>query len=698
MKSYFLHFNFFLVLFLCHVHPSMAQNAYYDAIELAKYLKEDGSGFQTKDVATVEKWSSILAKYLDTNEDLTTEMVVDSYTGFGDAPYDVKNPFLEPLMPEGLLMSNAESAEAVLKVNRQKKSAFSAIGGMKVSRFADGLAQFLIERSKEEIYVSYFERLQETFKDYPEFPLLLSQSSEFLQLFESYQYAAMVPALREAVKKDMENIPNRLLSLKRLTDFDCGNDEPNCKERMAEYQRFFEQGESKLFIATTVLLNQFIEGANPAEMLEVLATHEDFTEVLENPASENFVNGIKMLHFFSDNLRQAVAGESYEEDAETIEVERLWITKADWKKLDRPTLRIFLGLMYQKSEAATIEFFVEGEAKSLQAILGGFAEDFNPIESFLTGMVDRVEILDNHLKTVREKKALSEDFSYRDYHTYYAATVNLLKHLLTIDKAVSGINVSGEVHNFVDLADIGGEVYYDLHTRNFSTAVLNLIVMLDKSMKDDFENSQFRKQFLKYGTFMAALAEAEDAVGVKTVIEATVLPVGSARIKRDTKSNVALNAYLGGFVSGEYLTELNQWNSTIGIYAPVGMSFSKGIRKRKEGLDSKKEYKSGGSWSVFLSVIDIGAVTAFRMNDDSTEALPELRLENILAPGLQIIKGCAKSPMSWGIGIQAGPMLRTIRGEEGIKPSAIFNDKLNYRIQAFLAVDIPLINFKTEPW
>ncbi|MFK7906985.1 MAG: hypothetical protein AB8B69_17760 [Chitinophagales bacterium] len=681
--------SYTLILFFAFSSTSIySQNAYYDAIELSKFLIEDGKRLDARKVDTVKEWTGILARYLNPDENYTTPQVIDCYLGI-EGPYEDENPFLGTLLPEGRLESNE-----MLRVKPQKRSAFSAIGGLKVSRFSDGLAQFLIERSKEEIYVSYFEKLQETFKSYPEFPLLLSQSSDFLQLFESYQYAAMIPALREAVKKDIENMPSRMLGLKHLTEEDCGYTEGDCKGRITEYQDFFKKGESKMFTATTILLDQLIQGANPAELLETLATHEDFTEVIDSHAAQNFVNGIKMMQFFSANLRHVEEeGESYEEVEEN---ERLWVTKSEWRKLDRPTLRIYLGLLYQKPEAADIQFFVDGKAKSLRSILGGFAEDINPIEAFLTGMVNKTGALDKHLKVIEQKKENIEEFSYRDYHTYFVSTVDLLKHLLTIEKAVSGIKVGAQVQDFADLAEIGGDIYYDLHTRNFSTAVLNVVLLLDKAMKDGFGESAFRSQFLKYGTFMSALADAEDAVGVKTVIESMVLPVGSSRIKRDTKSNVALNAYLGVFGAGEYLTELDSWKSTIGIYAPVGVSFSQGIKKKVKG--SKNDYKSGGSWTLFLSVIDIGAVTAYRMDDDSTEALPELKLQNILAPGLQIIKGCANSPMSWGIGIQAGPMLRTVRNVNGLEPDAVFNDKLNYRIQAFLAVDIPLINFKTRPW
>lgn len=724
MKSPTLCFStlFFIILTFFTSPIIFAQNAYQDAVELSKYLNEDGTGFQTQSVAVVEEWTSILAKYIDPIEDLTAENVIDLIVDT-DGDFENPNPFLEPLMPEGQLESAVSGA--ALRVKRQKKGILSQIGGLKVNRFADGLAQFLIQRSQEELYVSYFKKLQETFKEYPEFENLMPQVHDFVALFQSYQYKEMIPVVREGFKKDLESLPNHLITLKHLTPSDCPFDDEQCRKRMKEYQDFFATDGSKFFIASNIILNQLIEGANPVEMLEALNEHEDFKDLEEfRGLAKNFVNGMKMLEFFSDNLRYVgEQEEAYELQGEETaeERQRLWIDKEDWRKLSRPSFRIFMGLLYQQEAANDIYFMINGEEKPLRNILGKFAENLNPMEEYLTTFVKRTNALDRHLQDIETKRKANEDFSYRDYYTYYNATLDFLKHFFEIDNFignyVEGLNSSEKADHFLDLADLTGEIYYDLHTRHFSTAVLNTIVLLDKSIaKESFEASKFRKQFLKYGSFMAALAEAEDAETAKVVLEATVMPVGSARIKRDTKSNVALNAYLGGFLGSEYLTDLSEWKGIVGIYAPVGVSFSWGVREKltkqvEEGILSphkkdslerlskkKKNYRSKGSWSLFLSMIDIGAVTAFRMDDDSTEALPELRLQNILAPGLQIVKGCANSPLSFGIGIQAGPMLRTIRGEEGLEPKAIFNDKLNYRIQAFLAVDIPLINFKTETW
>ncbi len=803
---------FCLLFFFASYNSLNAQNAFKDALELSKYIDETGS-FERKDSVKMKKWIGILSKYLVPIEDsipiqkLTNRDVVDCYLYSYFEPYDradTPNVFLKPLLPTWRTESSDETLIENKKVKEGKKnSIFSQIGGLKVNRFVDGLAQFLIERSQEELYVSYFKKLQETFKEYPEFEELMPQVHDFVALFQSYQYKEMIPVVREGFKKDLENLPNHLLRLKHLSPADCPYSNDVCRKRMKEYQDFFSKDESKFFIATNILLNQLIEGANPVEMMEILNNHDDFEELEDfDGLAKNFVNGMKMVEFFSNNLRHEER-ESYEPKAkaekaedkekegygendsprEIEEKERLWVSKEEWKKIDRTTFRIFMGLLYQQKEAEEIYFMIKGKEVSLRDILGEFAENINPIEEYVTTFVKRTNAIDMHLGNIEAKKRANEEFSYRDYYTYYNSVLDLVQHFFDFDdflgEYVPDLNSSKKADHFLDMADLCGEIYFDLHTKHFNTAVLNTIMLLDKSIVDSsntFKSSKFRKQFLKYGSFMASLAEAENADAAKVVLEGTVMPVGSARVKRDNKNNVSLNAYLGAFGGGEYLSDLGEWKGSIGIYAPVGVAFSWGNRDRltkkvdkgtllpykrdrlekwlqtgdkgllskdeRKGLEDllkkqekgslsesegdslktllkkqeksllspeerdslqrivgkKKMYQSRGSWSLFLSVLDIGAVTAFRIDDDSTEVLPELRLENILAPGLHIVKGFANSPLSWGVGIQAGPMLRTIRGEEGLEPKAIFNNKLNYRLHAFLAVDIPLINFKTRDW
>lgn len=178
--------------------------------------------------------------------------------------------------------------------------------------------------------------------------------------------------------------------------------------------------------------------------------------------------------------------------------------------------------------------------------------------------------------------------------------------------------------------------------------------------------------------FVNDMAVAQDAEDISKAIESFALPAGSYAIKRKAKRNVSLNSYPGLLFSAE-ITPSEKTAFGIGFTAPVGLSLSWGG-------------KNGGSSGIYLSVIDIGAVTRLRLdNTQDTRALPEFTFKNILAPGLYYSIGFRKSPLSLNIGAQYGPELRVI------KANNTYDTFDSFRLGIGLVVDIPLLNLNTKP-
>ena len=134
---------------------------------------------------------------------------------------------------------------------------------------------------------------------------------------------------------------------------------------------------------------------------------------------------------------------------------------------------------------------------------------------------------------------------------------------------------------------------------------------------------------------------------------------------------------------------MDEYKFSLGISAPIGIATSWGHCKRKN-KDCKCE-KEGGSSTLFVSLIDIGAVTNYRFGNSETEKLPEIKLENIFAPGVYYVYGFPKAPISLGLGGQLGPQLRTVTND-----LLTLDNKLSFSFKFFIAVDIPLLNFYTR--
>ena len=101
-----------------------------------------------------------------------------------------------------------------------------------------------------------------------------------------------------------------------------------------------------------------------------------------------------------------------------------------------------------------------------------------------------------------------------------------------------------------------------------------------------------------------------------------------------------------------------------------------------------KTYEAG-SLGFFVPLLDVGAVTAFRFDDENTQDLPELSWGNLLSPGVYLVYDFpARIPLAFGIGGQAGPSLRKVKQQ-----GAPDIEQGGKRIGAFIAVDIPITYF-----
>jgi hypothetical protein len=144
--------------------------------------------------------------------------------------------------------------------------------------------------------------------------------------------------------------------------------------------------------------------------------------------------------------------------------------------------------------------------------------------------------------------------------------------------------------------------------------------------------------------------------------------------------------------------------NSYGLATPVGIAFSWGHRvffvpTGKEGWNKSTGYY-GWSTSVFVSLIDIGALASFRFqNNDSIAQVPNIQLKDIVSPGLFLSIGFPKWPLSLNLGAQVGPNLRNVYVEDQDNPGQYINsyqENVYWRYSASLVVDIPIFNFYTK--
>ncbi len=296
---------------------------------------------------------------------------------------------------------------------------------------------------------------------------------------------------------------------------------------------------------------------------------------------------------------------------------------------------------------------------------------------------------------------------------YFRTAVDLVEYctqtsaLPVIKDHLPDLNVL--LSKYFDAAYSVSDLVVDVNRKNYSAVInhtvhiynvvtvrsvneLSTITSLSEQQVADeklFKNSL--NKLVRYGSFMATIATAKNSDEVERAIESAALPVGSSRIKRVSDFNVSLNTYAGLFYGVERIQDLDSgnWNANVfGVTAPIGVAASWGHRFLF--------FKTENEWStsLFVSLIDLGAVAAFRFKDDSTAQIPTIRLRNIFSPGAFLSIGIPKTPLSFSLGAQVGPNLRKV----SVDPAKgnDFSDKIYWRFSTSVAVDIPIFNFHTR--
>lgn len=657
---------------------AFSQIAYYDAVELSKYIDRNANPPVFKnDNASLTSVSEILLKYCQNLPDPTNfHNVISAITTDNPANKNynpILAPYLDIVIPEGAS-------------NISVKSMISSVGNLNVTDFADGLAKFLVERSKEELNVAFFRKFQEFFISYPEAKIIFPTTYDFLKEIYFYQYAAMLPALKAAFQKDLNAFTTNLLNLREISDYDGYNTDEKIRRRADEITDLLKTPGGRSVIGAIIVANGIVKGNHAADIISNLAG-DDICKAFPD---DNFSNTIQFVDLVSHSLRSNDEG-------------RVWITKQQGSNLikDDIALNIYLGLIYATDQKNShhIKFMLDSSSITLKAFLTDLntkwhsAEVLRFKENFAV-MADAMSEVADNAKNVIDAKQQGDQASILVYADYASSISSYLKQAVNFLSNNAGINPSlsklaPEMLKFTNVIDDATNACYDLKSQNYGALVLHTSAILAELLESGYT---FKDDYIKYGIFMANVVEANNSDEVNAAIEAAVLPVGSSSIKRETDFNISLNAYIGPYGGAEYLPKLktDQWAFTTGITAPVGVALSWGNIGKGKTIGLEK-IKGGKSFTIFIPVIDVGSLASFRLGNDSSKVASDVKLANIISPGVYFYYGFGKCPVSIGLGGQVGPQIR------GVTATDVNVDKNFYfRFGLNIVVDIPFFNLYTK--
>lgn len=665
------------------------------------------------------------------------------------------NHYLKNIVPN--VFPNTHSGD---KTGNLTASVFSTVGNLDVTNFADGLAKFIVDRTKQELNIAFFDKFKEVLSDprYVDLKTVFPETYEVLMVIDNqiYNYDNYLQALRSAFDRDLSNLPNNLPSIidNHSAYFDAN---PGLKVIL----------QSSFYIAQQVQLKE-----HPGQLI----ANYPVDEFMGTRAGidQNIAPSFKTVQLISRSFKSKTDSLHY------------WANDSLIKKLfnDDVAVKIYLGLLVQQAKQDHIVFRgKENKDKGLWEIIdNSYAEyrGYEEYKNFFRTVSSKMRAIESGIDALQTSD--KDSLRIEKYHDIAGKALDLMDYLITVEKMPffpkKDLDIAGKAGIYIYSARTASDIVIDVNRKQYASAIMKTVMLYDTIFQKDsvdtyirkaYEKkyakkaSQIRKQLsdvrkeqeklkeqligktptvaqkksladtsvkidnlskqldvivrdssntnlfkkwedsirnelsmtmkslLKYGTFMSTIIDAKTSDDVEAAIESAALPAGSARIKRESTFNIALNAYCGPYMGYERVYDLDpKWMSarkstvnSYGLTAPVGISISYG--------GNCKKAKNHSSYSLFLSVIDVGAIASFRFSDTTTEVLPTIQLKNILSPGIFFSYGIPTLPISVNAGWQMGPLLRKVDAQ--IDENS-YSDRYG-RISLSICIDIPIVNFYT---
>ncbi len=690
------------------VDPAIPSNAIYtpgsiinDAIFIAANMKASSKA------ATIKK-------ILNTQYSITSKTDLD------------KNEFLKNDLQYVYSSGNVQGALNL-------KGIANAVGGLDVTNIADGFAKFIVKRTKQELSIAFFQNFKDEIDANNDLKMLFPKTNALLLIIDSeiYRYSNYINNLRETFRADLNVIDENLPVI------------------IDNHPTFFAKDQN-FMLKTSLLSGCYIstslrQNTHPGDVLQGFpVTYLDNPPTAAKAKIDLLKGGLKTLQLFSESLKET----------DTVK-KAYWVGIDKIREVaDNPdVMKIYLGLLIEveKNKYNKVDY---GSGKNLYDLLNqsssitNFTTEYPNYKKFVMSVGTKTSELNKMIKEF--DKTASDSLKVEQYAKYFKTTVRLLESVTEISSfsflgSISVIHTFGKdakpyfttAYQVTDLvsainrkryAEVVNQaaiIYSSVYARPATAQVAANTVALSKKEKIEFadavikanadqevsqviaannlvataikdkdpeakEADQVLLKITRYGAFMASMVEAKNSEEVESAIESVALPVGSSSIKRETVFNVSLNAYCGLFVGNEVIKGVDEnrpfkkFNS-FGVAAPIGISISRGNR-----LFFVVPGK-GWSTSLFLSIVDLGAIAAYRFNDDKTEQVPEIKLNDIFSPGIFLSLGIPKTPISCNFSTQVGPNLRKVTSDTND-----YSGKLYTRYSLSVCVDIPLLNLYTK--
>lgn len=736
-----------LALFFC-LKVTYAQNAFYDAVSLKKYLKDTVFASTNKETTINndlhltlngidDNLFILLKKYFATIPD--TGISRDSITTIIQNNLKA-NPYFDMYRYQGIKAADT----AIEGKTNDKKLDFipplSSVSGLDVTKYVNVLAEIMIVQAKKELTVAFFDRFKKFSKENPEFEVLFPKTTDILANLLTYSYPQWLPTLRASFFDDVKMFTYNFANVM---------DMPRYQNLLNDFP------EVRIAIRSLRLLHEIETGAsNAADIVKEFASFDEWKNATGKNKNkiESVGSCIAIAALFSESLRN---------DKNISQKNDVWISAKELKSLfyNDTLFNIYMGLLYQEAKNRDMKYrAADGTSKGLDTILADQKKNLFLFQNKLKEFIDLTGNLNTAYKELKATLDNDEKPSNDQLYNYIKTTIDAIDYSFSIGKVLTKKPIADD---YIAVMRKSNDLYKSVYTKQYSQAItqawdvfsmLNNIIkpQISASLKTDeilkdytgsakkevaglakgdhwydpitnyeldkvaqeadlskveirqlFENASLTKltDFIEkvkpYALFITNMIEADSEEEIKAALENAILPVGSSTVKKYTRNNLSIQSYLGAFLSTSTGSAASQgtWSDKLGVIAPIGLSYTPGFLS----------WKRGGALSLFVPLLDIGAVVDYKLKAEPDTKSPDpndvvvskdykIELGQIFSPGIYAVYGFPWNiPVSLGYGTQYGPGLSKIdvNGNANVvNPS--------WRWNFFLAVDLPLFNLMNK--
>lgn len=538
----------------------------------------------------------------------------------------------------------------------------------------DATSQFLVDRVKEELLLAFFDRFLAQVDQSTELTALMPNTYFLLKNNDVFKVPSMGEVWMTAFEEDLNSIPQNFNLM---------------VQSHPDYADLKKKPELQLFLMAGFIFDEIQEKSTLLEFLESF-------QLKFRDADTQVVQMVNVIDLIRRNLLASEYGDEM-------------VSKTDLRELfskDKDAPLYFTALVYQQDKPLFNRIKIP--QMGTQLVLGDLLK-VNFVEfTRMTGQVlTQIKKLEDSKSTFDSKKSLKDTdkikyneeviklvnsfFSFFDFaielayfsnpSSYYNSPYFKLYRPVA-QTTISAID-AGQRKDYGQLIIYSMQILEPLAEARINYLEKKLGEKSSLAIKKEIKILRgVVKNFMYYGGFMVDVLSANSTFEIKGIINKYAAPVGSYRVKRESEFSVSLSSYPGLYGGWETTNRSGANESFVtGVTAPIGLSLNWG--NSIYGLKAK-----GHSFSLYASVIDIGAAFSYRWSNSEGEGFPEeIKWEQIISPGFHAVWGIGNSPMALMIGGQYTPLLRKITDQNNVlQPNA-------WRFGATVSVDIPIFHF-----